>query len=107
MTAGCRRCCRALIDHALGTVDLLFERRGNGFGHDFGAGARIDGLHRHDRDVDVRELVDGKPAAGIKLIGDYRGAPHEVSAETDAEGRANVPVRNEGLNIISAALVTL
>lgn len=50
----------------------------------------------------VRVLVDGKPASGIKLIGDYRGAPHEVSAETDAEGRANVPVRNEGLNIIAA-----
>jgi uncharacterized GH25 family protein len=50
----------------------------------------------------VRVLVDGKPAAGIDLIGDYRGAPHQVSAVTDAEGRAQVLVRNEGLNIISA-----
>lgn len=50
----------------------------------------------------VRVLVDGKPAAGIKLIGDYRGAPHEVSAETDAQGLAKVVVRNEGLNIIAA-----
>ncbi len=50
----------------------------------------------------VRVLVDGKPAAGIELIGDYRGAPHQVSAVTDAEGRARVVVRNEGLNIISA-----
>lgn len=50
----------------------------------------------------VRVLVDGKPAAGIKLIGDYRSAPHQVSATTDAEGRAHVIVRNEGLNIIAA-----
>lgn len=50
----------------------------------------------------VRVLVDGKPAAGIKLIGDYRGAPDSVSAETDAEGRAEVTVRNEGLNVIAA-----
>ncbi|RMQ50886.1 Nickel transport system substrate-binding protein [Pseudomonas cichorii] len=54
----------------------------------------------------VRVLVDGKPAAGIKLIGDYRSAPDTVSAETDAEGRATVLVRNEGLNVI-AAEVTL
>lgn len=52
----------------------------------------------------VRVLVDGKPAAGVELVGDYRGAPHQTSAITDAEGRAQVLVRNEGLNIISAAI---
>ncbi|HSX87834.1 MAG TPA: DUF4198 domain-containing protein [Pseudomonas sp.] len=50
----------------------------------------------------VRVLVDGKPAEGIELIGDYRGAPHQISAKTDAEGRAQIEVRNEGLNIIAA-----
>jgi uncharacterized GH25 family protein len=50
----------------------------------------------------VRVLVDGKPMKGVELIGDYRSAPHQVSAVTDAEGRAQVMVRNEGLNIISA-----
>lgn len=50
----------------------------------------------------VRVLIDGKPAAGIELVGDYRGAPHQVSATTDSEGRAQVLVRNEGLNIIAA-----
>jgi uncharacterized GH25 family protein len=50
----------------------------------------------------VRVLVDGKPAAGIELIADYRSAPHRVSATTDAEGHAEVLVRNAGLNIISA-----
>ncbi|KPC27761.1 Nickel transport system substrate-binding protein [Pseudomonas syringae pv. cilantro] len=52
--------------------------------------------------LSVRVLIDGKPAAGIKLIGDYRSAPDVVSAETDAQGLANVIVRNEGLNIIAA-----
>ncbi|AOE83639.1 DUF4198 domain-containing protein [Pseudomonas sp. TCU-HL1] len=54
----------------------------------------------------VRVLLDGKPAAGVELIGDYRGEPDAVSATTDAEGRAKVMVRNAGLNII-AAQVTL
>ena len=52
----------------------------------------------------VQVLVDGKPAREVKLIGDYRGMPHEVSATTDAQGYAEVVVRNEGLNIISAEL---
>ncbi|MGL4315099.1 MAG: DUF4198 domain-containing protein [Pseudomonas sp.] len=52
----------------------------------------------------VRVLLDGKPVAGVKLIGDYRSAPHAVSVETDREGRAQVLVRNEGLNVIAAEL---
>jgi uncharacterized GH25 family protein len=52
----------------------------------------------------VRVLVDGQPAAGVELVGDYRGAPHQVSATTDANGRAQVLVRNAGLNIISASI---
>lgn len=50
----------------------------------------------------VQVLVDGKPMAGVELIGDYRGAPHQVSATTDEQGRAEVLVRNQGLNIIAA-----
>lgn len=53
----------------------------------------------------VKVLLNGKPVAGIKLIGDYRSQPDVVSAETDAEGRASVIVRNEGLNIIAAETV--
>ncbi len=52
----------------------------------------------------VRVLADGKPLAGAELVGDYRGAPHQVSAKTDAQGRAQVLVRNEGLNIISTSV---
>ncbi|AIG04884.1 protein NikK [Pseudomonas fluorescens] len=50
----------------------------------------------------VRVLIDGKPAAGIKLIGDYRSAPNTLSTETDQDGRAQVLVRNEALNVIAA-----
>jgi uncharacterized GH25 family protein len=53
----------------------------------------------------VKVLLDGKPAAGIKLLGDYRNQPDEVSSETDAEGRASVVVRNQGLNVIAAETV--
>lgn len=52
----------------------------------------------------VQVLLDGKPLAGVELIGDYRGAPHQVAATTDGEGRANVVVRNEGLNIIATSV---
>jgi uncharacterized GH25 family protein len=50
----------------------------------------------------VQVLLDGKPAAGIEVIGDYRNAPHTVSAKTDAQGHATLTVRNEGLNVIAA-----
>ena len=54
------------------------------------------------KSLPVRVLLDGKPAAGVKLIGDYRSAPNTLSTETDKEGRAQVLVRNEGLNVIAA-----
>ena len=54
------------------------------------------------KSLPVRVLLDGKPAAGIKLVGDYRNAPNTVSTETDKDGRAQVLVRNEGLNVIAA-----
>jgi uncharacterized GH25 family protein len=53
----------------------------------------------------VKVLLNGKPAAGLKLIGDYRGAPDVVSAETDSQGLAKVLVRNEGLNVIATQAV--
>lgn len=54
------------------------------------------------KSLSVRVLLDGKPAAGVKLIGDYRNAPNTLSTETDKDGRAQVLVRNEGLNVIAA-----
>lgn len=54
------------------------------------------------KSLPVRVLLDGKPVAGVKLTGDYRSAPNTLSTETDAQGRAQVLVRNEGLNVIAA-----
>ncbi|WLI11799.1 MULTISPECIES: DUF4198 domain-containing protein [Pseudomonas] len=54
------------------------------------------------KSLPVRVLLDGKPAAGVKLVGDYRSAPNTLSTETDKDGRAQVLVRNEGLNVIAA-----
>lgn len=56
------------------------------------------------KSLPVRVLLDGKPAAGVKLVGDYRSAPNTLSTETDKDGRAQVVVRNEGLNVISAQM---
>jgi uncharacterized GH25 family protein len=53
----------------------------------------------------VKVLLNGKPAAGIELFGDYRGAPDAVSAVTDAQGLASVEVKNPGLNVIAAQTV--
>jgi hypothetical protein len=50
----------------------------------------------------VEVLIDGKPAPDIPLFEDYRGMPGTSSVKTDAKGRADVIVRNAGLNIIAA-----
>ncbi len=52
----------------------------------------------------VQVLHDGKPAAGVKLTADYRGMPDQADASTDAEGYADIRVRNAGLNVIAAEL---
>jgi uncharacterized GH25 family protein len=50
----------------------------------------------------VEVTVDGKPAANIALHDDYRGMADASSATTDAQGRANIVIRNAGLNVIAA-----
>jgi len=50
----------------------------------------------------VRVLLDGQPVAGVKLAADYKGVPEDNSVVTDKDGRANLTVRNRGLNVISA-----
>jgi len=53
----------------------------------------------------IRVYVDGKPAAGVRIMADYRGVgttAFESAATTDAEGRANIIVRNAGLNVLAA-----
>lgn len=51
----------------------------------------------------VQLLLDGKPAAGIELIGDYINDPDTVVATTDAQGKALVPIRNREFNVIAAS----
>jgi uncharacterized GH25 family protein len=51
----------------------------------------------------VLVLLDGKPAEGIELIGDYINDPDTVVATTDAQGKALVPVRNREFNVIAAS----
>lgn len=63
-----------------------------------------DPLHLKAGDrLPVQVLVDSKPAEGIELIGDYVNDPDAISATTDAEGRATLTVRNNGLNVIGAS----
>ncbi|QVE16516.1 MULTISPECIES: DUF4198 domain-containing protein [Pseudomonas] len=50
----------------------------------------------------VEVTIDGKPAANIALLDDYRGMSDASSTKTDAQGRANIVIRNNGLNIIAA-----
>lgn len=50
----------------------------------------------------VEVTIDGKPAADIALFDDYRAMPDASSVKTDAQGRANIVIRNAGLNIIAA-----
>ncbi|KXU34427.1 hypothetical protein AXK12_00505 [Cephaloticoccus capnophilus] len=52
----------------------------------------------------IRVYVDGKPAAGVRIMADYRGVgttAFESAATTDAEGRASIIVRNAGLNVLA------
>lgn len=50
----------------------------------------------------VEVTIDGKPAVNIALLDDYRGMLDASSVKTDAKGRANILIRNAGLNIIAA-----
>lgn len=50
----------------------------------------------------VEVTIDGKPAKGIALLDDYRGMSDASRVKTDGQGRANIVVRNAGLNIIAA-----
>jgi hypothetical protein len=54
-------------------------------------------------ELEVQVLVDGKPASNVELIADFVNAPEEVSAKTDAQGKAKITVRSHGLNVIAAS----
>ncbi|MBV7433811.1 DUF4198 domain-containing protein [Cardiobacteriaceae bacterium TAE3-ERU3] len=53
--------------------------------------------------IDVIVYHHGKPVADAKIIADYVGDSETVVATTDAQGKANLAVRNQGLNVIAAS----
>lgn len=52
----------------------------------------------------LRVLFHGKPYAGAKLIADFTGDPDGEPLTSDANGDAEVIVRNQGLNVIAAEI---
>lgn len=55
--------------------------------------------------VKVRVLFEGRPLAGAGIIPDYVNVPRQVLGRTDANGEAELFVRNDGINV--AAVVHL
>jgi len=51
----------------------------------------------------VRLLLDGKPLEGKEITLDYAGLPEFVSEKTDANGEAEVTLRNAGVNILAVS----
>ena len=51
----------------------------------------------------VQVLFQGKPLAGAKVWQDIVTDPDAAPFVADAEGRATLPVRNQGLNVVKAA----
>ncbi|ODT12622.1 MAG: hypothetical protein ABS35_39735 [Kaistia sp. SCN 65-12] len=51
----------------------------------------------------VRVLYDGKPLSGVAIMPDYVNASEATLGKTDAEGVAEVLVRNQGLNVVAVS----
>jgi nickel transport protein len=48
----------------------------------------------------VQVLMDGQPLPGAEIVGDYVNLPEGTTVTADDQGRAMVPVRNDGLNVL-------
>jgi nickel transport protein len=57
-------------------------------------------LRRGDR-LPVQVLLDGQPLAGVKLSEDFIANSHALSAATDAQGRTQVKLHADSLNVIA------
>lgn len=49
---------------------------------------------------EVQVLLDGKPLADATVTADFTGAPDAFTSKTNAEGKADVTIRNGGLNVL-------
>lgn len=62
--------------------------------------ADVAASHMGDK-VAVQVLFAGKPLPGAKIIGDYVNDSENAVATTDAEGKAEITVRNAGWNVFA------
>lgn len=53
--------------------------------------------------LQVQVMFEGKPLAGAKLMADYINDSEVATAESDAEGKAEIVIRNNGLNVIGVS----
>jgi len=54
-------------------------------------------------DLPVQVLHEGKPLASVPLYPDYVNDGHAKSDRTDAQGKATLFVRNDGLNVVGVS----
>jgi uncharacterized GH25 family protein len=54
----------------------------------------------------VRVLYEGKPVQGASVQPDFVTDPDSQPVKTGADGTATIKVRNQGLNVVTATLVT-
>ena len=50
----------------------------------------------------LKAYYDGKPTAGVQIITDYVNDPDQLPLVTGADGTITFPVRNQGLNVVTA-----
>jgi uncharacterized GH25 family protein len=51
----------------------------------------------------VQVLMNGKPLAGAEITADYVNAVDAAPIVADADGKAMIPLRNQGLNVLSVS----
>ena len=56
-----------------------------------------------DQPIRLRVLFNGKPVAGAKVLQDYVNDPDATPLTTAQDGTVTLNVRNQGLNVITAA----
>ena len=55
--------------------------------------------------VILKAWFKGKPAAGVQILTDYVNDPDQTPLMTGADGTVTFPVRNQGLNVVTAILL--
>lgn len=56
--------------------------------------------------IKLRVLFKGKPAKGARVMEDWLNDPDAKGVRTDDDGTVTIPVRNQGLNVITAVFNT-